>query len=178
MRCLTTLFRRPARSVVRRSSLTLESLEDRRLLSAAPVTGTVVKEVASGMYKFDHQINTADAIMLFKIVDGADKVVISSKSITISPAAHTPTTGTVSAGALKALDAIFDNPTDWGITATLASQGEQVLGSVKAGESVSKMQHVVDEVFNITSQGSNPGNTPPPGDWNHIENNPLANSPV
>jgi hypothetical protein len=131
----------------RLSALALEPLEERQLLSATPVIGAVVAEVAGALYQRDHQITTADARVLFDIVDGRATVVLHGKDITVTPAAITPRGGTIPAGALKELDAIFASPTQWGITATTQRIADEVLRSVKAGDSDSVMRLAVNKDF-------------------------------
>jgi hypothetical protein len=200
MNWLANLLRRPARSVVRRSHLALESLEDRQLLSSTPVTpvllatsgitGAEVKQIASLMYSSGHQLTSQDTILLFDVVDGVDiasikTIHVGSKTepaVTLTETATTTATGKISASALQELDKIFGNPTAWGMSSTLASEGEQVLHSVKADATDDSMRHAVNQVFHITSSQSSgttggTGTTNKNG-WNQTTNNQFSWQPI
>jgi hypothetical protein len=151
----------------------LEVLEERQLLSATPVTAAVVRQLASGLYARDGQITRADARMLFDVVDGTDQVAVDGRRIAVTTGVDPAARGTVSAEALRELDAIFASPAAWGISANVQGLGEEVLQSVKAGDSDSVMRQAVDTAFHITSQGSTTGNQDQPPSiqaWNQVLN--------
>jgi hypothetical protein len=157
MSWLTNLFRRPARSVVRRSQLALESLEERQLLSSTPLpapppppgtTGTalVFWKDASRMYRHDGQLTKADAISLFNLVDNPDK----DRRLDGPSRGHHIVLHEVNSQGLKVLDMIFDNPSAWGMSQTVASEGEAVLQAVNAGSSDAMMRNAVNTAFGLT----------------------------
>jgi hypothetical protein len=139
MRFLTNVFRRPARRAVRRTSIILESLEERQLLSAAPVsapftfsppiTAATVKNAIDALYKTSPVITLADARKLFGVVDGAYRYDAANQTVeaVANPAEH----GQVSASALKELDTIFAHPQQWGI---LTSSQQLITGEHTANK--------------------------------------------
>jgi hypothetical protein len=175
MHFLTNLFRRPARPAVRRTSLALESLEERQLLSAAPITSAEVLEAARLIEKRVEGLNSLTGVVaLLGVVDGAEKPFINNGVVVgLERAVHPATTGKVSGTALIELDTIFSSPSQWGLGMDAVRLGDRVLNSVQAGESVVTMQHTVDAVFGITPPSGSTGNNHGGPGWDQPHNNPF-----
>jgi hypothetical protein len=170
MSLFTSLFRRPARTTLRRPRLALESLEAREVLSAAPITppqdlvNPLVRQVADAEFVQSHgTLTRTDVINLMSVVDGTEQAKLSASGVSFSPLAGSPT-GTVQPGQLTALQTLVKDAALWGLSPDVANlagkvvnydlanehyQGQSLLptGQLAAGDSKVDMVDLVDKWF-------------------------------